>query len=223
MLKKNLFFIAGLLLVWGGLVEAGEPRQPLKQMGKPDIVYVGTPYDIVSRMLKLANVKKEDLVYDLGCGDGRMVVLAAQKYGCRGKGFDIDPGQVTEAWKNVQRNRVGHLVEIAQADIFNLDFSDADVLVLYLASTLVKRLVPKFEKLKPGSRLVVHNDSIEGIEADAIIRVNSNEDNVLHTLFVYSVPFKPAKPEADSGGLRQDELAWYGVLASGTGLCVRRQ
>ncbi len=171
-------------------------------MGKPDIVYVGTPYDTAAQMLKLANVKKEDLVYDLGCGDGRMVVLAAQKYGCRGKGFDIDPGQVTEAWKNVQRNRVGHLVEIAQADIFNLDFSDADVLVLYLASTLVKRLLPQFEKLKPGSRLVVHNDSIEGIEADKVIRVNSNEDNVLHTLFLYTVPLKPAQLEADSGGLR---------------------
>jgi SAM-dependent methyltransferase len=148
MLNKVLC-IAGLLLVWGGFVEAGETRQQLKQMGKPDIVYVGTPYDTAAQMLKLANVKKDDLVYDLGCGDGRMVVLAAQKYGCRGKGFDIDPLQVTEAWKNVQRNRVGHLVEIAQADIFNLDFSDADVLVLYLASTLVKGFCHSLKSSNP--------------------------------------------------------------------------
>ena len=158
----------------------------------PDSVYVGTPYDIISRMLKLAQVKETDLVYDLGCGDGRMIVLAAQKYGCRGAGFDIDPERVAASRDNVRRNRAGRLVRIEQADLFELDFSAADVLSLYLLPTINQALLPKFERLKPGTRLVFHNYGLEGIEPDQRIDITSQEDGASHTLYLYTTPLRRA-------------------------------
>ena len=165
------------------LIAAGQERTP-------DVVYVGTPYDVVSKMLKLAKVGKQDLVFDLGCGDGRMVVLAARKYGCRGRGFDIDPERVAAARENVRRNGVETLVTILEADLFETDFSAADVLSLYLLPEINQKLLPQFEKLKPGVRLVFHNYGLDGVKADKEIRVTSNEDNALHTLFLYITPLR---------------------------------
>jgi SAM-dependent methyltransferase len=160
----------------------------------PDVVYVGTPHDVVSRMLKIARLKKEDLLYDLGCGDGRMVVLAAQKYGCRGRGFDIDPERVLTAQANAKKNGVEHLVEIVQADLFELDFSDANALSLYLLPEINEKLLPKFHKLRSGTRLVFHNYGLDDFEPDESTDFVSNEDNANHTLYVYTIPLKPKKP-----------------------------
>ena len=156
----------------------------------PDVVYVGTPYDIVSRMLKLARVKKNDLVYDLGCGDGRVLVMAAKKYGCRGVGYDIDPERVNASRRNVTHNHVEDLVKIVQADLFTLDLSDADVLSLYLLPELNMKLLPQYEKLKPGSRLVFHDYDLDGIEPDQSLNVTSNEDGARHRLYLYTTPLK---------------------------------
>jgi len=186
----QVMFIAVMLLNGAGL--------QVDQSHSPDVVYVGTPYDMVSKMLKLAGVKKQDMVYDLGCGDGRMVVLAAKKYGCRGMGYDIDPERISAARENVKRNGVGHLVAIAREDLFKLDFSHADVLSLYLLPEINKRLLPQFEKLKPGSRLVFHDYDIEGFEPDKTIRVTSNEDNASHTLYLYTTPLKPGRRPSGS-------------------------
>lgn len=165
-----------------------EKTRPQEQT--PDVVYVGTPYDLVAAMLKLARVKKEDVVYDLGCGDGRMVVLAAKKYGCRAFGFDIDPERVAAAKENVRKNGVGSLVKIEEKDLFKVDFSGADVLPLYLLPEINKRLLGQFEKLKPGARLVFHDYGLEGVEADQTLRITSNEDNATHTLYLYTTPLK---------------------------------
>ena len=156
----------------------------------PDVVYVGTPYDIVSAMLKMARVKTGDLVYDLGCGDGRVLVLAAQRYGCRGLGYDIDPERVSAARLNALRGGVDHLVSIAQADLFTLDFSNADVLSLYLLPEINDKLLPKLRKLKPGARLVFHNYGLEDVEAESSQEIISNEDNASHTIFLYTTPLK---------------------------------
>jgi ribosomal protein L11 methylase PrmA len=171
-------------------LQAGELLPPLQEKQTPDVVYVGTPYDVVSAMLKLAHVKKEDIVYDLGCGDGRMIVLAAKKYGCRGIGYDLDPERVSASIKNVKNNQVEQLVKIVRADLFTLDFSDADVLSLYLLPEINEKLLPQFEKLKPGSRLVFHDYGLEGIKADKTLHVVSNEDNVGHTLYLYTIPLQ---------------------------------
>ncbi len=162
----------------------------IKWIRTPDVVYVGTPYDLVSKMLKMAQVKPGDLVYDLGCGDGRMLILAAQKYGSRGKGYDIDPERVKASRENVARNNVGHLVEIFQADIFTLDLSEADVIPLYLLPEMNTKLLQQLDKLKPGSRIVCHQYGLEGIEPDETVTMISHEDNASHTLYLYTTPLK---------------------------------
>jgi SAM-dependent methyltransferase len=177
-----------IVLALGTGLLAGEWQPPRQETRTPDVVYVGSPYDVVAAMLKLARLTKDDLVYDLGCGDGRMIVLAAKRYGCRGIGYDIDPERVSAAIRNVKENRVERLVKIVQADLFKLDFSDANVLSLYLLPEINEQLLPQFEKLKPGSRLVFHNYGLEGFKADKTLRVVSNEDNVSHTLYLYTIP-----------------------------------
>ena len=159
----------------------------------PDVVYVGTPYDIVSQMLQMADVKKDDVVVDLGCGDARTLVLAAEKYGSKGIGYEIDPVMVRESRKNAKKNNVSDLVEIIQADIFKVDISNADVLPIYLLPEMNLKLVPQFETLKPGSRLVFHNYDLAGYIPDKKIEVISNEDNSKHTLYLYTTPLKKAR------------------------------
>ena len=183
---KQPFIIAALLLACVLPLKGDEPTY----MRTPDVVYVGTPYDLVSAMLQLAQVKKDDLVVDLGCGDARMVVLAAQKYGSRGIGYDIDPDMVRASRNNIEKGKVGNLVQIIQADIYTVDISKADVLPLYLLPEMNLKLLPQFDTLKPGSRIVMHNYDIEGIVPDKTVEVISNEDNSSHTLYLYTTPLK---------------------------------
>ena len=130
------------------------PQQGLRQ---PDVIYVPTRQSVVDAMLKVANVKAGDVVYDLGCGDGRIVVTAA-KLGARGIGIDIDPQRVKEANENVVRNGVGDRVKILNQDLFTTDVSEANVVALYLLPSLNLRLRPTLWKtLKPGTRVVSHD------------------------------------------------------------------
>ncbi|MCC7177404.1 MAG: 50S ribosomal protein L11 methyltransferase [Acidobacteria bacterium] len=124
---------------------------------RPDVIYVPTPEAVVEAMLQVANVGKNDIVYDLGCGDGRIPVTAAKKYGARGVGIDIDPQRIKEANENVAKNNVGDRVRIVQGDLFEQDLSQATVVTLYLLPSLNVKLMPKLMKeLKPGTRIVSH-------------------------------------------------------------------
>ena len=123
----------------------------------PDVIYVPTRQTVVDAMLKVAGVKAGDVVYDLGCGDGRIVVTAA-KLGARGIGIDIDPQRVKEANENVAKNGVGDRVKILNQDLFTTDFRDATVVSLYLLPSLNLKLRPILWKtLKPGTRIVSHD------------------------------------------------------------------
>ena len=169
---------------------APEEQEPIQMRG-PDAVYVGTPYDVVSAMLQMADVKKTDLVYDLGCGDARMLVLAAQKYGAQGVGYEIDPELVIRSRQNVAKNKVQDLVKIIQADIFTLDLSDVDVMPLYLHPDMLVTLVPQLEKMKPGSRIVCHQYSLpDAFKPDKTITIVSSEDNAERRLLLYTLPLK---------------------------------
>ena len=124
---------------------------------RPDVIYVPTPEEVVDAMLQVAKVTKNDVVYDLGTGDGRIPVTAAKKYGARGVGIDIDPQRIKDATENVQKNGVGDRVRIIQGDLFETDISEATVVTLYLLPSLNQKLMPKLMKeLKPGTRIVSH-------------------------------------------------------------------
>jgi SAM-dependent methyltransferase len=138
---------------------------------EPDVVFVPTPQWAVDRMLELAELKPGDLLYDLGCGDGRVVVTAAKRYGVRAVGVDIDPVRVFESRRNVITNGVSHRVKILRADIFNLDFSDASAVTLYLLPELNVRLMPKLAKLKPGTRIVSYEFDMLGAKPQTIVEV----------------------------------------------------
>ena len=127
---------------------------PLQQSLAP---YVPTPPDVVERMLELANVTKGDVVYDLGCGDGRIPIAAAVKYGARGVGIDIDPHRIEESRANAKAAGVEHLVEFRLEDVMKADVSPATVVTLFLLSSSNAKLRPLLTtQLRPGSRVVSH-------------------------------------------------------------------
>lgn len=155
---RNRLLAAALSLVVVGLFDSAPAlAQTVAPSRRPDVIYVPTPEPVVEAMLQVANVTKNDVVYDLGCGDGRIPVTAARKYGARGVCFDIDPERIKEANANVARNNVGNLVKVVQADLFEQDLSGATVVTLYLLPSLNVKLMPKLMKeLKPGTRIVSH-------------------------------------------------------------------
>jgi ubiquinone/menaquinone biosynthesis C-methylase UbiE len=144
-------FLAGL----GALGVAG--LAPAADFRGPDVIFVPTPNEIVNTMLRMAAVTKADTVYDLGCGDGRIVITAAQKYGARGVGVDIDADRVAEATDNAKKAGVAGRVKIVRGDLFEADISPATVVTLYLLTELNLKLRPKLlRELKPGTRVVSH-------------------------------------------------------------------
>jgi SAM-dependent methyltransferase len=157
----------------------------------PDVHFVPTPQPVVDRMLELARVTRDDVLYDLGCGDGRIVVAAARKYGVRARGYDIDPQRVREARANVKKNGVEHLVTIEQADIFTLDLSGASVITLYLLPELNVRLIPQLQKLKKGSRIVSHDFDMEGVKSDKMETMALGPpDGSSHHIYLWTTPLR---------------------------------
>jgi SAM-dependent methyltransferase len=119
--------------------------------------FVPTPQEVVDRMLQMAEVKQDDVVYDLGCGDGRLVITAAKRYGARGVGVDIDPARIAESKAAAKAAGVEHLVEFRQQDALTVDVSPASVVTLYLLTAANLKLRPTLQKtLKPGARIVSH-------------------------------------------------------------------
>lgn len=123
----------------------------------PDVIFVPTPNEVVDKMLEMAKVTPKDIVYDLGCGDGRIVITAAQKYGVRAVGIDIDPKRISEATANARAAKVTDKVRFIEGDLFEADISEATVVTLYLLTRLNEKLKPKLLKeLQPGTRVVSH-------------------------------------------------------------------
>jgi len=165
-------------------------RQTRGPTREPDVIFVPTPQVAVDKMLELAKVTKDDLLYDLGCGNGIIVVTAAKRYGCKAVGFDIDRKRVKESLENVEKNNVGHLVRIEHRDIFTLDISKANVITLYLLPELNVKLIPQLEKLKPGSRIVSHDFDMRGVKPDKVVKVTSDNEWDEHTIYLWTTPLK---------------------------------
>lgn len=165
MLSRRLFLTVlsagtGVLLVVSPALKAAGLAGTTAQ--QPSLApYVPTPQDVVERMLELASVGRDDVVYDLGSGDGRLVITAAKKYGARGVGVDIDPERISEAKANAEKAGVQSLVEFRQQDALTVDVSPATVVTLYLLSSSNMKLRPILTKqLRPGARIVSHQFSM---------------------------------------------------------------
>lgn len=165
MFKRQACWIVAALALCAGLAWAQEPRVP----------YVPTPQDVVDRMLQMARVTGEDYLIDLGSGDGRIVVTAARKHGARGFGVDINPTRVAEAIENAKKAGVSDKVDFYQRDLFQTDLSQATVISMYLLPRINMELRPKLLELKPGTRIVSHDFSMEDWKPDAYARVFSKD------------------------------------------------
>jgi SAM-dependent methyltransferase len=170
----------------GSLPIAQAPEQvapPAAPRKEPDIHYVPTPQELVEVMLDMAKVGKDDIVYDLGSGDGRLVITAAKEYGASGVGIDIDPKRIAESRENAKKAAVEDKVRFLEQDLFESDFRDATVVTVYLLSELNLRLRPQiFAQLKPGTRLVSHAFNMGDWEPDAqkTIEINGNSYNAYY-------------------------------------------
>jgi ribosomal protein L11 methylase PrmA len=171
-----------------------EPHEPLAQAQPqarrtPDVIYVPTPHEVVDDMLRLANVKKGDVLYDLGSGDGRIAISAAKRYGIRAVGIDIDPERIREAKENARKAGVTSLVEFRQEDLFKADFREASVVTLYLLPDLNVKLRPKlWGELKPGTRIVSHQFDMGNWKPEKRLESNGR------VVYFWTVP-QPKKPK----------------------------
>jgi ribosomal protein L11 methylase PrmA len=149
----------------------------------PDVIYVPTPHEVVDAMLKLADVKKGDVLYDLGSGDGRIPVAAAKKFGIRAVGIDIDPQRIEEAKENARKNGVAKLVEFRNEDLFKTRFGEATVVTLYLLPDLNVKLRPRlWAELKPGTRIVSHQFDMGNWKPERKLELNGR------TIYLWRVP-----------------------------------
>jgi SAM-dependent methyltransferase len=154
------------------------PEELAERLKDPIVIYVPTPEAVCLTMLMMAATGPEDVVYDLGCGDGRLPIMAAQKFGARGVGFDLDLKLVEEARMNAEAAGVSDKVSFTNEDIFEADFSDATVITLYLFPAINERLKPKLLALKPGTRIVSHAFPIGDWKPVGTLRVEDRAVNI---------------------------------------------
>ena len=188
-------FLAGLAVAGAaGAAHALDPARALlaqaaaTQPRSPDVIFVPTPNDVVDKMLEMARVTAKDVVYDLGCGDGRIVITAAQKFGARGVGVDIDPQRIREARQNASRGKVGDKVRFIEGDLFETDISEATVVTLYLLTELNLKLRPKLMKdLQPGTRVVSHAFAMGDWKPERTQSVDGS------TVYLWRIPPRPVQ------------------------------
>ena len=149
---------------------------------------VPTPQAAVERMVELAEIRPGDKVYDLGCGDGRIVITAAERHGVKAVGVDIDPEQVAKSRENAKHAGVEDLVTIVEGDIYQTDFRDADVVFLYLQPDLLRGLIPHLRQLKPGARIVTFDFGIDGAKP-ALVERGAFGERQHCTIYKYEVPW----------------------------------
>src|SRR6516225_1333501 len=193
--RKSAACVGFAMLILGVSQAAAQHGERKRQ---PDVPYVPTTEEAVRAMLKLADVKKADIVYDLGCGDGRIVIAAAKTYGARGVGIDIDPDRIQEARENAKKAGVENLVRFEENDLFQANFREATVVTLFLLPSINLKLRPKLlQNLKPGTRVVSNTfdmgtwrpekeQSLPGADDDEI-------GSLSHKFFLWKIPRRDGK------------------------------
>jgi SAM-dependent methyltransferase len=189
--NRRLALLAGTLVLTLALsvvsTLAQQPSTPVEK--KPDVPYMPTHEKVVAEMLKVAKVGKDDILYDLGSGDGRIVITAAKEFGARGVGVDIDPDLIREARENAVKAGVADKVKFLQQDLFETDIRDATVVTLYLWPEINRRLRPKLlSDLKPGTRVVSHNHDMGDWKPQKTIRMRIPHEYVISKTLNMRVP-----------------------------------
>jgi ribosomal protein L11 methylase PrmA len=187
MTTRSIALALALTCATVGATAASSTDAPPQEaaLRRPDVIFVPTPEDVVEAMLQVASVTKNDIVYDLGCGDGRIPVTAAKKYGARGVCIDIDPQRIKEATENLKNSGVGDRVKFLNQDLFTTDISEATVVTLYLLPSLNLKLLPKLNKeLKPGTRIVSHAFDMGDAKPTETLNVNGR------TVYFWTTPIK---------------------------------
>jgi SAM-dependent methyltransferase len=167
---KLTFLLIATIVCTGTPAFSRQSEQVPAPARRPDVIYVGTPHMVVDAMLEIAQVTSDDVVYDLGCGDGRIVIAAAKQYGARGVGIDIDPRRIEEARALAKKEGVTDRVTFRLEDLFEADIHEATVVALYLLTSLNERLRPKlWEELKVGTRIVSHAFDMGDWKPDKVV------------------------------------------------------
>ena len=190
LLRSRFIVIAGIVLFAAGTSFGQRPggrglTQPVNKLAP----FVTSPQSVVERMLEAAQIKPNELVYDLGSGDGRVLITAAQKYAARGVGIEISEPLVKATNDRLQRLNLANRVRIIHEDLMNVDLSPADVVIIYLESKSNEMLRPNMEKyLRPGARVVSHDFEVKGWKPARVDRIEAF--NREHSIYVYEMPHK---------------------------------
>ena|ERR1700676_3460474 len=190
--EPNLCCSLAILVLFTSLA-AAQTTQPKHDS---DVPYVPTTEEAVKAMLKLADVKQSDIVYDLGCGDGRIVIAAAKEYGAHGVGIDINPERIAEAKENARKAGVENLVRFEEKDLFDADIHDANVVTLFLLGSVNLKLRPKLLKdLKSGTRVVSNTFGMGDWKPDKELIVGDPVEgfSLSHKLFLWTIPQRNEK------------------------------
>jgi SAM-dependent methyltransferase len=160
---------------------------------KHDAPYIKTPDEIAEAVAIQAETPKDGVVYDLGCGDGRLAIAVATRYGCHGVGIDNDLERIAEAKENAKKHHVEDLVQFEEQDVFKVDLSHADTVVMYLLPWMVNQLIPQLNTMKAGSRIISHDFRFDEMAIDKQVEVNTaNGDR--HVLYCYTAPLRRSIP-----------------------------
>jgi len=190
MQKTRSYLAAAVLSITLAAAQTPQPKRA------PDVPYVPTTDEAVEAMLKLGQVKKTDIVYDLGCGDGRIVIAAAKKFGAHGVGIDINPERIAEAKENAKKAGVENLVRFEENDLFLADFHEATVVTLFLLPNVNLKLRPKLlQELKPGTRVVSNTFDMGDWKAEKEATVGSTDEEsyLSHRLYLWTIPPRSGK------------------------------
>ncbi len=184
-MNKRAALIGAIVLAFSSA--SGPGLQGAAQEKRLDVPYVPTRYPVVDEMLRMAALTRDDVLYDLGCGDGRIVIAAAQKYGARAVGVDIDPDRIAECRGKAAEAGVEDKVRFIEGDLFKADFREATVVSLYLLTSVNLKLRPRLlSELAPGTRIVSHNFAMDAWKPDAASEIKV--DGRTHTVYLWTVP-----------------------------------
>jgi tRNA G37 N-methylase Trm5 len=183
---QSLYLIFTLFTLSGWMITVQAQDSPSFVL---DVPYVATPEVVITEIFKLAEVNSADILYDLGSGDGRIPISAAKQFGIRAVGVELNPARIREAKENAMAAEVTDKVEFFEEDLFEFDFSEATVVILYLFPEVNLKLRPKILEMKPGTRIISHKYNMGDWEPDQVKTVKAPSGKE-HTLYLWHVPDK---------------------------------